>query len=318
MKTRNFLMILAILFSATAALGYDSVVQINIPTNGRITNVSHFICQSPNFFDIGEHCFLPVWTENTETGKKTATIYGLDPTKNYWVAIKACDLIECAGLSDAIYYDSSPMTTYAFDFDVNGDGYLDRCKKTADGLILFKIYNSGFDSETSYSGIMTGFGGSNFVPVSEMYDADGDGYIDLILEDISTGNIYIDLYADGFGGSSQLTLFSSGFIPLSTEVAWDEVIPSNRTNNDYDGDGKADIAVKTNLGGYYIDYSSNGFGSWDVIKSGYGDSTVKNRPDDYDGDGKTDISIKTLDGRWLIDYAHNGFGSWDVVKSGYG
>lgn len=227
MKTRRFLLILAILLVANSALGYDSVVQINIPTKGKITGVFQLVCQSQNFFDIGEHCFLPVWTENSTTGKKTATLYGLDPTKNYWVAFKACDLIECAGLSDAIYYDSSPMTTYAFDFDVNGDGYLDRCKKTADGLILFKIYNSGFDSETSYSGIMTGFGGSNFVPVSEMHDADGDGYIDLMMEDVSTGNIYIDLYADGFGGSSGLALFASGFIPQSTGEVWDEVVNNN-------------------------------------------------------------------------------------------
>lgn len=138
MKTRRFLLILAILFSATAALGYDSVVQINIPTKGKVTGVFQLVCRSENFYDIGEHCFLPTWTENSTTGKKTATIYGLDPAKNYYVAFKACDLIECAGLSDVVFYDRSPMTTYAFDFDVNGDGYLDRCKKTADGLILFQ------------------------------------------------------------------------------------------------------------------------------------------------------------------------------------
>ena len=306
MKTRNFLMILAILLVANSALGYDSVVEINIPTKGKITGVFQLVCLSPNFFDIGEHCFLPVWTENTETGKKTATIYGLDPTKNYWVAIKACDLIECAGLSDAIFYDRSPMTTYAFDFDVNGDGYLDRCKKTADGLILFKIYNNGFDSLTSYSGVMTGFGGSNFVPVSEMYDADGDGYIDLMMEDVSTGNIYIDLYADGFGGSSQLTLFSGGFIPQSSEVAWDSAI----FNTDYM------ISTVRNHKEWRIDLNRDN--SWNSQSDlffedfgKYGDIFVGG---DWNNDSHKEVSAVRPDSKntyleWRLDT--NGNGKWE-------
>ena len=41
---------------------------------------------------------------------------------------------------------------------------------------------------------------------------------------------------------------------------------------DYDGDGKADLAVRE-YGVRYIDYASNGFGSWDVSFSGYGDNS---------------------------------------------
>ncbi|MDU1904839.1 MAG: FG-GAP-like repeat-containing protein, partial [Dysgonomonas sp.] len=90
--------------------------------------------------------------------------------------------------------------------------------------------------------------------------------------------------------------------------AGDRVIP---VPADYDGDGKADISVKTPDGGWYIDYASNGFGRWDWSNSGY---AISNEipVGDYDGDGKADLVIKTSDGRWHIDYAHNGFGRWDA------
>jgi hypothetical protein len=87
---------------------------------------------------------------------------------------------------------------------------------------------------------------------------------------------------------------------------------------DYDGDGKADIAVKTTDGHWLIDDASNGFNGWDVVFSNYGGSDAIPCPADYDGDGKADLAVKTADGRWLIDYAANGFAGWDVSLSGYG
>ena len=34
---------------------------------------------------------------------------------------------------------------------------------------------------------------------------------------------------------------------------------------DYDGDGKVDIAVKTDDGRFLVDCANNGFGGWDVV-----------------------------------------------------
>lgn len=87
---------------------------------------------------------------------------------------------------------------------------------------------------------------------------------------------------------------------------------------DYDGDGKADISIKANDGRWLIDYASNGFGSWDVIVSGYGGQDSVAAPADFDGDGKADLSVKTNSGNWHIDYASNGFGGNDVTYPGYG
>jgi hypothetical protein len=87
---------------------------------------------------------------------------------------------------------------------------------------------------------------------------------------------------------------------------------------DYDGDGKTDYSIKTDDGTWHIDFSGNGFNSWDVEFSGYGGTEAHAVPTDYDGDGKADLAVKTDDGRWLIDYADNGFGSWDLVVNGIG
>ena len=88
---------------------------------------------------------------------------------------------------------------------------------------------------------------------------------------------------------------------------------------DYDGDGRGDIAIKTDDGRWKIDYASNGFGAWDVIVTNrYGGTESHGAPGDYDGDGRADIAVKTDNGSWSIDYASNGFGPFDQTYHGYG
>jgi thermitase len=87
---------------------------------------------------------------------------------------------------------------------------------------------------------------------------------------------------------------------------------------DYDGDGKADLSVKTPEGRWLIDFANNGFGAWDRVLTAYGGSDAHPAPADYDGDGKADLSVKTDSGYWQIDYAANGFGAWNVIVSAYG
>jgi len=87
---------------------------------------------------------------------------------------------------------------------------------------------------------------------------------------------------------------------------------------DYDGDGRADVSIKADDGRWLIDYASNGFGSWDVIVTGYGGTESVAAPADYDADGRTDLSVKNNNGNWSIDYASNGFGAFDATFPGYG
>ncbi|MBL3550519.1 FG-GAP repeat domain-containing protein, partial [Chryseobacterium sp. KMC2] len=80
---------------------------------------------------------------------------------------------------------------------------------------------------------------------------------------------------------------------------------------DYDGDGKADLGVKTDGGSWLIDYSGNGFNGWEWTGTLRGGSEAHPVPADYDGDGKADLSVKTDNGNWLIDYAKDGFNGWE-------
>ena len=86
---------------------------------------------------------------------------------------------------------------------------------------------------------------------------------------------------------------------------------------DYDGDGRADMALKDDAGFWRIDFA-NAFGAWDSQFAAYGFADVTPVPADYDGDGRADLSIKGNDGGWLIDYASDGFGGWNVGYGGYG
>jgi subtilisin family serine protease len=106
-------------------------------------------------------------------------------------------------------------------------------------------------------------------------------------------------------------LLYSIFAPASTSSG--QPVP-----RDYDGDHRADIAIKTDDGRWRIDYAANGFGAWDATYLGYGGSEAKPTPADYDGDGKADLSVKTDSGAWNIDYSSTGFGVFDVSYPGYG
>jgi hypothetical protein len=86
---------------------------------------------------------------------------------------------------------------------------------------------------------------------------------------------------------------------------------------DYDGDGRADLSVKSNTGFWNIDYAANGFGTWDASHAGYGGAENIPVPAHYANDDlKADLAIWTESGPFAgtfnIDWSFNGFGTWDV------
>ena len=86
---------------------------------------------------------------------------------------------------------------------------------------------------------------------------------------------------------------------------------------DYDGDGRADVAVWRGSDGRFTYWKSSNNQEEVVTYWGgtaYGDVPA---PGDYDGDGKTDIAIyRTSDGNWWIIRSSNGssyFLNWGIA-----
>lgn len=102
---------------------------------------------------------------------------------------------------------------------------------------------------------------------------------------------------------------------------------------DYDGDSRADLAIKTANGEWNIDFSSGCgrqigtvvvpcFGAFNVYRTGYGNSAATPIPADYNGDGRADLAIKSTDGYFGVDYwspSYPHYHGWNVwPQPGYG
>ena len=90
-----------------------------------------------------------------------------------------------------------------------------------------------------------------------------------------------------------------GFTGYQFGIATDKVVPA-----DYDGDGKADVAVYRPSEGNWFVLNSSGLR---FSAQQFGLSTDTPAPADYDGDGRADFAVFRAD--------TNGNGNWYELKS---
>ena len=101
--------------------------------------------------------------------------------------------------------------------------------------------------------------------------------------------------------------------PLADDISaassiYGAALPLRRTTDDFDGDGKTDLAVwRPSTGAWWLIRSSDGGGSsqqWGAGSTPYNDVPVAA---DYDGDGKADIAVwRSSTGVWYIIRSSDG------------
>ena len=137
--------------------------------------------------------------------------------------------------------------------------------------------------------ILLGTGGGSFAPPGKVFDAwsktvtiadvNGDGKMDLV---VAAGSVHV-LLGTGSGAFGSPSAFSAGFDPSFVAV------------EDFDRDGKADIAVVTPWDGVLILLRGLGGGSFlasDEIRVGQDPRQLA--VGDYDGDGDRDIAVASF------------------------
>jgi hypothetical protein len=193
--------------------------------------------------------------------------------------------------------------------DYDGDGLADLSVKTDGGFWYIDYAKDGFNGWDFWS--LPGYGGPDAHPVPADYDGDGRADLSVKTDD---GAWYVDYAKDGFNGWN---VWHGKTVRALRGYGGPDAHP---VPADYDGDGRADLSVKTDGGLWYIDYAKDGFGHWNVWGlPGYGGPNAEPVPADYDGDGLTDLAVQDDDyycvfGKsraWRIDYASDGFGQFN-------
>ncbi len=150
-------------------------------------------------------------------------------------------------------------------------------------------YTQGQEPNSGFSAIKMGSSSDVLVPA----DYDGDGTIDSAVWDrenatwqiLKSTNGKVDTIA--FSGTEVGTKYSQNDIPVSA---------------DFDGDGRADLAVwRPSTGFWYVLTSSSGFEDSQRLSFCWGQAGDVPVPADYDGDGRSDYAVfRPSDNRWYI------------------
>lgn len=184
--------------------------------------------------------------------------------------------------------------------DYDGDGISDIAVRRPSNHTWYILNSSGTDLITGYAdGITRRQFGLREEDIPVPMDYDGDGKADLAVRRPSTQTWFI-LNSSGVDSISN---YSDGITrrQFGTQEA-DIPVPA-----DYDGDGKADLAVRRPSAQFWYILNSSGIdhitGNSDGIsrrRFGTQETDIPT-PADYDGDGKVDLAVRrATTGQWFV------------------
>ncbi|HLM62491.1 MAG TPA: VCBS repeat-containing protein [Pyrinomonadaceae bacterium] len=239
----------------------------------------------------------PVADDYDGDGKADVAVFrrtplGMPVNNDTWYILKSSDNSFRAVTwlpNSAWYFNARPVPD-----DYDGDGKTDVTVFRGSDAIgeptrfmaLQSLTGAGTDVQWGING--------NDKPVPADYD--GDGKSDVAVYRYGTFNTQPDQINTWFILQSSDGRVRNVRFGLPT----DRLVPA-----DYDGDGKADIAVWRPSDGYWYRINSRD-NSFYAIRFGLSDD--KPTPADYDGDGKTDIAVfRPSNGVWYLLRSTEGF-----------
>lgn len=168
------------------------------------------------------------------------------------------------------------------DFDLDGRADLVVVRATPQGLVWYIRESLSGELKTRY------WGTSLDKPV--LGDFDGDGATDLaVTRNTQNGTIWYILKSEYFSEFAPYSRFTATQFGTAQDIAAAE---------DYDGDGKTDIAVwRPSSNVWYVLCSSNN----QLYAKDFGSAGAKPQPADFDGDGKADFAFYLpSEGNWYV------------------